>query len=229
MYCVKCGVKLADTENKCPLCGTVAYHPEIKRPNAEPLYPTTNPPKVSHRNAVNGATLIMFFIPMLITFIADVQTDGKVSWFGFVAGALILAYIILALPRWFRNPHPIIFTPCTFAATALYLLYINAVTDGDWFLTFALPITTVAAIIVCNAVTLVCCLKKGKLYVFGGTFMGLGAMMVLIELLIDVTFGVKFFGWSFYPFAVLFLFGCALIFLAINSSARESMERRFFL
>ena len=31
MYCANCGVKLADSEKVCPLCKTVAYHPDIKR------------------------------------------------------------------------------------------------------------------------------------------------------------------------------------------------------
>ena len=39
MYCVKCGVELADTENKCPLCGTAVYHPDIQREAVQPNYP----------------------------------------------------------------------------------------------------------------------------------------------------------------------------------------------
>ena len=39
MYCIKCGVELSDTEKACPLCGTVPYHPQMKRQEAEPLYP----------------------------------------------------------------------------------------------------------------------------------------------------------------------------------------------
>ena len=37
MYCVRCGVKLADTEEKCPLCGTTVYHPDIRREEVFPL------------------------------------------------------------------------------------------------------------------------------------------------------------------------------------------------
>ena len=37
MYCIQCGVKLADTEKQCPLCGTVVFHPDLPRPEAEPL------------------------------------------------------------------------------------------------------------------------------------------------------------------------------------------------
>ena len=39
MYCIQCGVQLSDTEKKCPLCGTVVFHPELKQPDASPLYP----------------------------------------------------------------------------------------------------------------------------------------------------------------------------------------------
>ena len=27
MYCVKCGVELADSQRVCPLCGTRVFHP----------------------------------------------------------------------------------------------------------------------------------------------------------------------------------------------------------
>ena len=39
MYCIKCGVELADSEKKCPLCGTVVYHPDIKQGEAKTPYP----------------------------------------------------------------------------------------------------------------------------------------------------------------------------------------------
>lgn len=34
MYCIKCGVKLADSEKKCPLCNTIVCHPEFE-PNPD--------------------------------------------------------------------------------------------------------------------------------------------------------------------------------------------------
>ena len=40
MYCVKCGVELADSEKKCPLCGTPVFHPDIPRSLADPPYPS---------------------------------------------------------------------------------------------------------------------------------------------------------------------------------------------
>ena len=38
MYCVKCGVELADSERVCPLCETPVYFPDLD-PNPETPYP----------------------------------------------------------------------------------------------------------------------------------------------------------------------------------------------
>ena len=39
MYCIKCGVELADSEKVCPLCGTRVYHPDIEIKTTEPPFP----------------------------------------------------------------------------------------------------------------------------------------------------------------------------------------------
>jgi len=77
-------------------------------------------------------------------------------------------------------------------------------------------------------VTLLTCLKRGRLYVFGGAFISLGASMLLIEHLLDVAFKVPFRGWCVYPLVVLVLLGGLLIYLAINKTAREVMQRKLF-
>ncbi len=229
MFCIKCGVKLADTEKSCPLCGTVVYHPDIKQKDTPPLYPTGRIPK-THANskAVNGIYIMIFLIPLLVCFLADIQTNGSLDWFGFAAGGLLIGYLVFALPYWFKNPNPVIFVPCDFAATICFLLYIDLVTSGRWFMSFAFPVAGAIALITCTVVTLLYYLKKGKLYIWGGASIALGGLMLLIEYLLHITFGLKFSGWSIYPLIVLALFGGILIYLAINKSARETMERKLF-
>ena len=229
MYCIKCGVKLADTEKKCPLCNTVVCHPEFKQTAERPLYPSNKMPKSnSGSKALNGAVIILFLIPLLVCFFADLSPDGKLEWFGYVAGALMVVYVAFALPLWFKKPNPVIFVPCNFVATGFYLLYINLATSGNWFLNFALPVVSGLCLITCTVVTLLYYLRRGRLYIFGGAFMALGAFMLLIEFLIGITFGLRFIGWSIYPLVVLILFGGLLIYFAINSAARETMERKLF-
>ena len=229
MFCVKCGVKLADSEKTCPLCGTIVYHPDFQHPNGESSYPKNKMPEIkSGSKALCGAVLIMFLIPIIVCFFADKTIDGKIDWFGYVVGALFCTYVALALPLWFRKPNPVIFVPCNFVAIALYLLYINIAVGGDWFLSFAFPIVGGICIITTTVVTLIKYVKKGLLYILGGAFIALSALMLLIEFLADITFKTAYNGWSHYPFGALFLIGSLLIYFGINSAAREMIKRKLF-
>ena len=229
MYCIKCGVKLADSEKKCPLCETKVYHPDIDMPKVEPLFPDGKMPDAKNKSkALNGAVIILFLIPLIVCIMADIMINGIFGWSGYAVGALLVFYIAFALPHWFTKPNPVIFTPITFAAVILYLLYINFYTGGNWFLSYAFPISGGLCLITTAVVTLLYYLKKGKLYIVGGAFMVLGAFMLLIEFLMVITFNIKFLGWSLYPLIVLILIGALLIYLAISPSARETLERKFF-
>lgn len=229
MYCVKCGVKLSDTESKCPLCETTVYHPEIKRPAARPLYPENRmPARKSPAKALGGAGLILYLIPLAVCLFSDLQSNGTLDWFGYVAGALAVAYITFALPLWFKKPNPVIFAPCSLAAIIVYLLYINMKTGGNWFWGFALPVAVGLGLILCAVITLMRYLRRGWLYIIGGAYMALGGMLLLIEYRLSATFSVAFIGWSVYPLLVLVLLGGLLIYLAINRTARETLRRKLF-
>lgn len=229
MYCVNCGVKLEDNQGKCPLCGTVVYHPQIKQGEKAPMYPKNKmPPKGSEAKALSGIVVILFFLPLAICFFADFLTNGAVTWFGYAAGAIGVAYVMFGLPFWFQKPNPVILVPCNFIATALYLLYVNHDTGGKWFLTFAFPVIGCVCFITCTFITLLYYLRRGRLYVIGGSFIATGGLMLLVEFLMSVTFETAFVGWSVYPLVILVLFGVLLIYLAANRTAREAVERRMF-
>ncbi len=231
MYCVNCGVKLADSQKNCPLCGTRAYHPDIQRPDGVPTYPENSypVPQVSPRGAQIIATAI-FLLPMLITLQCDFRINGAVTWSGYVVGALLTAYCVFVLPYWFRRPNPVVFCALNFVAAGLYLLYINHMTAGDWYLTFALPVTAALGLI-CTVVTaLLRYLRRGRFYILGGTLGALGLFVLLIELLLCVTFtSMRFVGWSTYPMTVLLVLGLTLVCLGMSQRAREKMERKFYL
>lgn len=229
MYCINCGAKLDSSETICPLCDTKVYHPDLKIEEDKQLYPKNRIPEIKHcSKAFNGAVIIMFLIPVVVSFLADFHFDREIKWFGYVLGALIMGYTTFALPLWFEKPNPVIFTPCVVAETIGYLLYINCITDGDWFLSFAFPVAGGFGLIATAVVTLLYYLKKGKLYIWGGAFTITGAFIMLMEFFISITFDIVFVGWSLYPLAVLVLLGGLMFYLAINKSARETMERKLF-
>ena len=229
MYCVKCGVILEETEKKCPLCDTPVYHPEFDNLDAKPLYPAFKMPLNKYsRKGLGGVIIILFLIPLIISFYSDFQKDRSIEWFGYVAGGLILGYVTFALPFWFKKPNPVVFAPCSFLTLGLYLFYINIVTNGDWFFSFVLPVLGFLSLIICAIITLVYYVKKGKLYIFGGASILFGILICLLEFLLSITFEIVFIGWSIYPLIVLVLLGLLLIYLAINSNARKILERKIF-
>lgn len=231
MYCINCGVKLADTEKQCPLCGVRVFHPELTQPEGQRPYPAERYPAVQSRSLLPQIILTALFLQAaIIVLLCDLQVDQAVTWSGYVMGALVLGYEIVILPMWFRRPNPVIFVPCGFAVMGAYLWYISFATGGSWFWTFALPVIGGVCLIVTAVVTLARYVRRGYLYIFGGAFILLGAFMLLVEFLTVITFGYpKFVGWSLYPMVSLVLLGGLLIFLAICRPARETMERKLFI
>lgn len=231
MYCIKCGVKLAESEHVCPLCGTKVFHPDFKRKENEYTYPKNEyPAQEMHPLGFPIFATACFLIPIIITLACDLRFSLAITWSGYVVGALLMTYVMLILPFWFRKPNPVIFVPCAFAAIGLYLLYIDLMVNGGWFLGFAFPIVSFFGVLTTAIVALIRYVKKGKLYIFGGGLIALGIFMLVMENLIHNTFTDDgFMGWSFYPMSALVLMGGFLIFLAICRPAREFMERKFFI
>ena len=233
MYCINCGVKLADTEQSCPLCGVRVYHPDIQRPAATPLYAAEHSNTNYHHVNTKAAHVVIttaFFLSAISFLLMDLQIHQQITWGGIVSGAIALLYIWVVLPTWFHRPNPVVFATCDFFASGLYLWYLNQAMDGDWFLSFAFPATGFVAIVVITVTVLLYYVGRGKLYIFGGAFILMGLFMPLLELLIYITFDIsKFYAWCIYPALGFIAVGGILIFLAVNRPAREAMERRFFI
>ena len=231
MYCIQCGAKLADSQTACPLCGTRVYHPDIVREQSEPLFPVDrHPPQAPRSLAPQFIASFACLLPLVTLLVCDLQISHTVTWSGYVAGAILLGYIALILPSWFRKPNPVIFVPCGFAAATVYLLYISLATNGGWFLSFAFPVAGGIGLLVTTVVTLLYYVKRGALFILGGAFVTLGVFMLPVEFLANYTFDVShFIGWSLYPLTALVMLGGFLIFLGLYRPAREAMERKFFI
>lgn len=229
MYCVKCGVELADSEKVCPLCGTRVCHPDVVQGEAEPPFPKGGAPVHVSRKSVMFAVTMVFVSLIVQLVICGLSFPRTNSWVGFAIGGVLLFYIIVFLPMWFKRPNPVIFVPVDYAAVLLYVLYICIKLRQHWFLSFAFPVIGANALIVTAVVALVHYLRRGYLYIFGGAIIAHGFFMVLLEFLIGVTFlGDPTLRWSFFPLVGCFLFGMALIVIAIVRPLRETLEKKFF-
>ena len=143
---------------------------------------------------------------------------------------LLVTCIVILLPMWFRHPNPVIFVPVDFVAVGLYLLYIDFAVGGHWFLSFAFPVTGAIGLLVTAVVALTHYLHGGYLFIYGGGFILSGALAVLIEFLLNLTFQIhETFFWSFYPLVAGVVIGSMLIVIAVCKPLRESLHRKFFL
>lgn len=230
MYCIKCGVELADSEERCPLCGTKVYNPEIVRELEDPPYPQNidREKKLSNK----GLMLIVTFLFTAVIaqlLICELSIPSSRSWAGYSIFALILSYILVVLPMWFKKPNPVIFVPCDFAAILAYLLYIDLTVKGNWFMSFVFPAVGVYAIIITCVVTLCHYVRRGYLYIFGGALIAHGFYMVLLEFLIAKAFDLhSSFHWSAFPLVGCFILGMGLIIIAINKPIQDALRKKLF-
>ncbi len=231
MYCIKCGVELADTEKNCPLCGTAVYHPELAQKSAAPNYPLHK--KTHSRINRRGLLFLFSMLDLMLAIqlvVCEVSIFGELNWSLYAIGGLAVSYVVVLLPIWFSKPNPVIFVPCDFAACALYLLFVNEFTGGDWFFTFALPIVFWAALIVTAVIALSRYIGRGYFLIFGGASILTGAFIVMIEILLHLTFSPsKFYFWSVYPLIAFGVLGIALVIIGLCRPLRESLAKKIFI
>ena len=231
MYCIKCGAELADGQTVCPLCETKVYHPDLPLTD-RPTYPRGEfQSEEINRKGILFVITILSLIPLVLPMVFEYSFWDRVSWSGYVAGSVLLLYLWIILPLWFRQPNPVIFVPCGFAAGTAFLLYINWQTGGGWFLTFGFPVAASFGLLMTALTVLLYYLRRGRLYIWGGWLIATGAWTMLLEFFLRLTFDVDHIhiAWSLYPAIVLALFGLMLIVIAIVKPIRESLRKIFFI
>ena len=231
MYCVKCGVRLSDGTERCPLCGTPAWIPEdaaVQRTNC--AHSSVYPQKQGNERIPAAIFLtIVLAVVSAVCLIFCLRTYGAIRWSGYVMSGIAALYIIAVSPMWFHRPNPVIFVPVGFVAVSAFLLYVCLYNHGSWFLPFAFPVIMLLGILTTAAIALFRYAKGGKLFIIGGLLTALGASSMLIEYFEHITFGTKMFSWSLYAVSAFSAFGLFLILAGIIGSLREWLERRSFL
>ena len=137
-YCVNCGVKLAKSEKKCPLCNTVVINPNINKDKYEPAYPSNIEVfKTLNYKFIAFLIMLILVILTLITVLCDLLITGTFSWSKYVVFSMLcfsshLSYLIL------KNTyisHTLVFI------TIELLIYVIAYLNNGmhWFIYLVLP------------------------------------------------------------------------------------------
>ncbi len=230
MYCIKCGVELAEHEKKCPLCGTEIIYPEFIKNAPAPFPENKTVYRELNRNGFLSILSFLIFTAAALTLICDLSRSGTVVWSGYAAGGIALGYIIIILPMWFKKREPVLFLAVDFASVLLYLYYINQSIQAKWFTPFALPVVVSLAALICLSVFLCRYFRQKILYILGGAFIMFGGFIVFTEFLLIHTFGLaQRLVWSVYPLTVFALIGAALLTVAACPKLRNYLERKLLM
>jgi len=105
-YCVKCGVKLEERAQECPLCQTpVILPPGLERGTSEPLFPQPLPPKGTEGITKTSKGIIELILSLLvvseITIALTMWFSGNmehsfIPLFSTAMGALVIAMALVA-------------------------------------------------------------------------------------------------------------------------------------
>ncbi len=232
MYCVYCGVKLQEGVGECPLCHTPVAVPAD--PGLQPekngawsdRYPRAE--KHSGKYLAIGLVTAIMLAAALSCLIFCLKRTGQAGWSGYVALGLALAWVWLVLPTLFSRWKPMIFLPVGFACTAGYLLYICAKTGGNWFLSFAFPVTALVAVMTLAGVAMMRYIVQGRLRLMSLLVIFIGLSFMLIEFFEHISFGTPMFEWSLYCVSVFCLIGLFLFAASFVPGMRAWLRRKFF-
>lgn len=139
-YCVHCGVKLSDSENRCPLCGTPVIDPHIHCQTEFGCWSDhidTFPQKQVNWQFVSKLMVLFFAVSAGAAALCDLVTTGSISWSWFAFAGCSFCAGTAAIPALPYIPCKLLF-PFAGAATAMF--FISVPLHGyRWLLYLALP------------------------------------------------------------------------------------------
>lgn len=231
-YCVNCGVELADSEKCCPLCQTEVINPKSpwQEPASRPYsrHVDTILKRIDRRYFATLAALLLS-IPCIITVLVDIISGGGVTWSAYVIGAVVVAYIMVLLPFFFKKYHAVIFLGADCAAILLYLLFIERVNGGRWFLGLGLPLTVAASVCVLVLALLFTKAQMSPIVKSAAVMIAIGLFVVCAEVVLSAyVYGTVRFAWSLYALIPCVILGAAMLVLEHRKNLKERIRKRLF-
>lgn len=233
-YCVNCGVKLAASEKKCPLCNTVVINPndtgDDKKEAAYSHRYEEYPKRKINLKYLTQIILAVIAVGVIVQTLCDFLISFNLSWSLYGIGAFGLL-VCFALPALTKMKSPYIATMIDLVALALYILMIAIMTDGElWYYEFFLPLHLLTSIyIFCMVIFL---RKKRRNYFRAGgiSLLFVCMLLILIELLLDIFIvGKVYLIWSLCCAPLLLAIAVLLLVIAARPKLREEMSRRLYM
>lgn len=231
-YCVHCGVELAESEKRCPLCNTEVLDPAAE-PKGEVHYPYPERiqlPSVQYRRGVAVFLSLALLIPLICVLIVDFSSDGALDWSLIAGSAIFLLFFTFLFPNLFKKIHLWLFLLLDIPVVWMFLSVTCLVLRGDWWLMPALPLTLLAGAFVIG-IYLMFSAKKPTLGL--KCIVLLLAVMVLsvcAQMVIELYLhGRLFFSWSIYIAVASAVMSIVILVIDSMYHFSERLRKKMFL
>lgn len=227
-YCVNCGVKLKNSEKKCPLCNTKVINPNKMNIEYEPVYSNKieNFKRINYKYLSKIVILILMFTSFLILLL-DYVSSKTITWSLYVVASILYLGTHLSFAV-IKNIY--ISLIIHLISTELFMLFIAYMTNGmHWYLYLVLPFIFIVWIYI-MLVTYLIKRKKGdflKKLSLGLLFSGL--TVIAVEACIDLfRFNFINYNWSFYAALPITIISTIIFILSYNKRIVDEMRQRMF-
>lgn len=227
-YCVNCGVKLKNSEKKCPLCNTKVINPNKIDTEYEPIYSNKveNFKRINYKYLSKIVILILMITAFLILLL-DYASSRSITWSLYIVASILYLGTHLSFAV-IKNIYISLFIHLI--STELFMLFIAYMTNGmHWYLYLVLPFIFIVWIYI-MLVTYLIKRKKGeflKKLSLGLLFSGL--TVIAVEACIDL-FRYNFinYNWSFYASLPITIISTLTFILSYSKRIVDEIRQRMF-
>ena len=232
-YCVNCGVELAPSEKRCPLCDTPVINP--KSPWTEPdtrPFPKRVERVLSKSDRRFGVSLasVLLVVPVATTMLGNYFSQQTISWSLYVAGGCLCLFVFGLLPLLHSKSNPYLFWLYDAVAVQLYLADIAYLSGGlDWYLPLAMPLGLAASLFALMLIAVIRAKNMLALRKAALVMVSLGLLVVSIELVINLHLAiVPTLRWSLFALAPCLVLAALFLIVEKNAKFKDEVRRRFF-
>lgn len=143
-YCVNCGVELAESTVKCPLCDTPVINPNvINMGKTDPPFPERIELPKATKNRYSAIIIsIIMLIPNIVCVLTNLMLAPQTPWSIYVVSSSAMAWFLLVFPFLMKKKRQYLTILVDTIATAAYIFifyYYNSAQTG-WFWKLAVPL-----------------------------------------------------------------------------------------
>ena len=228
-YCVNCGVKLKNSEKKCPLCNTIVINPNKINGEYEPVYSNKIETfkKINYKFLSKLIILLLMFISLLIV-LCDIITSNDITWSIYVVSSILYLGTHLSFAV-VKNIY--ISLIIHLVSTELFMLLIAYLNNGmHWYLYLVLPFIFIVWLYIMLCTYLIRRKKKDFLKRLSLGLLFSGLTVIAVEACIDLfRFNFIKYNWSIYAALPITILSILLFILSYNKKIVDEIRRRMFI